>query len=165
MHSCMHGKGATNSTVYLLSVHPHESLNYMAKCNLGKFNVKSMRPVVFPTNLHVEWPQGFALPCADKSAIFAICFALLSSRISMLLCWQIYYPALPTLIGSQKRVSTVLGKVFPLKFLQCDGAGWWLPAGRVPAHRVAMETSLLCLILAWGPHQPPLAPVPKLIYW
>ena len=35
----------------------------------------------------------------------------------------------------------------------------------IPAHRVTMETSLLCLILVWGFHQPFLAPVPKLIYW
>ena len=27
----------------------------------------------------------------------------------------------------------------PLKFLQCDGAGWWLLAELVPAHRVAMK--------------------------
>ena len=34
----------------------------MAKCNLGKVNLESMCPEVFPTNLHVGWLQGFALP-------------------------------------------------------------------------------------------------------
>ena len=41
----------------------------VAKCNLGKVNLESMRPAVFSTNMHAGWPQGFALPCADKSAI------------------------------------------------------------------------------------------------
>ena len=29
---------------------------------------------VFPTNLHARWLQGFALPYADRSALFTICF-------------------------------------------------------------------------------------------
>ena len=33
---------------------------YVAKCNLGKVNLVSMRPVVFPTNMHPGWP---GLPC------------------------------------------------------------------------------------------------------
>jgi len=45
----------------------------VAKCNLGKVNLKSTRPAVFLTNMHEGWPQGFALPCADESAISAIC--------------------------------------------------------------------------------------------
>ena len=35
-----------------------------------------MHPAVFPTNLHAGWPQGFALPCADESALLTIYFCL-----------------------------------------------------------------------------------------
>ena len=41
---------------------------------------------------------------------------------------------------------TGVNQVFPLMFLQYDGAGWWLGLG--PAPMVTRETSLLCLILA-----------------
>ena len=47
----------------------------MAKCNLGKVNLESMRPAAFLKNMHAGWPQGFALPCADESAVFAICYS------------------------------------------------------------------------------------------
>ena len=47
----------------------------MAKCNLGKVNLELMRPAVFLTNMHAEWPQRFASPCADESAVFAICYS------------------------------------------------------------------------------------------
>ena len=52
----------------------------VAKCNLGKVNLKSMHPAVFPRNMHAGWLKGFALPCADKSALFAIysCFAIIA---------------------------------------------------------------------------------------
>ena len=57
------------------------TINYfdVAKCNLGEVNLESMCPAVFPTNLHVGWPQRFALPWADESALFAIgfCFAII----------------------------------------------------------------------------------------
>ena len=55
------------------------SLN-VAKCNFGKVNLESMRPVVFLTNMHAGWLQGFALPHADESAIFATCscFAIIA---------------------------------------------------------------------------------------
>ena len=58
---------------------PQRMIN-VAKCNLGKINLESMRPAVFPTNLHVGWPQGFPLPCADESALFAIrfCFDIIA---------------------------------------------------------------------------------------
>ena len=45
----------------------------VTKCNLAKVNLQSMRPVVFLTNMRAGWPQGFALPCADESAVFTIC--------------------------------------------------------------------------------------------
>ena len=32
--------------------------------------------------------------------------------------------------------------IFPLIWFQCDSASWQLPAGVVPAHRVAMDASL-----------------------
>ena len=56
------------------------NLLYVAKCNLGKVNLESMRPAVFLTNMHAGWPQVFALPCADESAVFAICscFAIIA---------------------------------------------------------------------------------------
>ena len=63
-----------------------------------------------------------------------------------------------------------LGKVnleptcLPNKYA-CGMAAGVCFAGLVPAHRVPMESSLLCLILVRDPHQPFLAPVPKLIYW
>ena len=52
----------------------------VAKCNLGKVNLKSMHPAVFPRNMHAEWLKGFALPFADKSALFSICscFAIIA---------------------------------------------------------------------------------------
>lgn len=34
---------------------------HVDKCNLGKVSLKSMRPAVFPTNMHAESPQGFFL--------------------------------------------------------------------------------------------------------
>mgnify|MGYP006896101647 CR=1 FL=1 len=53
----------------------------VAKFKLGKINLESMHPAASPTNMHAEWPQGFALPCADESAIFAICscFAIIAA--------------------------------------------------------------------------------------
>ena len=53
-----------NDTALMLNV---------AKCNLGKVNLKPTRPAVFLINIHEGWPQGFPLPCADESAISAIC--------------------------------------------------------------------------------------------
>ena len=82
----------------------------VAKCNLGKVNLESMRPAVFLTNMHAGWPQGFALPYADESAICSS-FAIITV-CSTLFRWQIYYPALPTHVGSHNQVSTVLGKYF-----------------------------------------------------
>ena len=82
-----------------------EGLN-VAKCNLGKVNLKSMHPAVFPRNMHAGWLKGFALPCADKSALFAICscFAI----IAVFFCFDSKFTALPTLFGSQNKVSTLL---------------------------------------------------------
>ena len=48
-------------------------------------------------------------------------------------------------------VSIGSGEYFPLNFLQCDGASWRLHAGVVPARRVAMDTSLLCLRRSGSP--------------
>ena len=83
---------------------------HVAKCNLGKVNLRSVRPGVFPTIMHAGWPQGFALPCADESALFAICYcfaiiAVFLHCLANLLPW-------PTLVGSQTYISTVLGKHF-----------------------------------------------------
>ena len=113
----------------------------MAKHNLGKVNLKSVRRAVYLTNMHAWWPQGFTLPCADESAIFAICscFAIIAVFLH---CFARKFATLP--------LPPLLG-VFPLKFVQCDGASWWPQAGLVPTHKVAMETSLQCLILAQDP--------------
>ena len=95
----------------------------------------------------------FALRCADKSAFFPICscFAILAV-CSTLFRQQIYYPALLTLpCWKSEPGKHCVRQVFPLKFLRCDGSGWWPLAGLVLAHTVAMETSLLCFILARGP--------------
>ena len=48
--------------------------------HLGKVNLESMHPAVFLTNMHVGWPQGFAFPRADESAVFAVCscFAIIA---------------------------------------------------------------------------------------
>lgn len=42
---------------------------HVDKCNLGKLSLKSMRPVVFTTNMHAELPQGFSLTCADQLTV------------------------------------------------------------------------------------------------
>ena len=47
----------------------------VAKRNLGKVNLKSTRPAVFLTSMHAGWLQEFALPFADESAVFAICYS------------------------------------------------------------------------------------------
>ena len=67
---------------------------YVAKCNLGKVNLESMHPAVFLTNMHAGWPQGFALPCADESAVFAICscFAII---VVLLNCFASKFTTLP----------------------------------------------------------------------
>ena len=45
-------------------------------------------------------------------------------------------------------ISNLFGKyggqvsIFPLIWFQCDGASWQLPTGEVPAHGVAMYSSL-----------------------
>ena len=73
--------------------------SYVAKCHLGKVNLKSMPPAVVLTNMHVVWPQWFALPCADKSAAFAIysCFAII---VVFLQCFASKFttPSLPPLL-------------------------------------------------------------------
>ena len=107
-----------------------------------------MRPPVFLTNMHVGWPQWFALPCADESDTFAMysCFAII---VVFLQCFASKFTTLP--LPPLLVLKYGVMEVFPLKFRQCDGAGWWPRAGLVPSHRVAIETSLLCLILPRGP--------------
>ena len=79
------GKGGGGLVKFIFNV---------AKCNLGKVNLESMRPAVFPTNTHAGWPQGFALPCADESALFAICssFAII---VVFLHCFTSKFTTLP----------------------------------------------------------------------
>ena len=67
----------------------------------------------------------------------------------------------PPIIEVRPRLGFGSGKyqVSLLKFLQCDCACWRLLTG------LPWKPPFLCLILVWLPHQPLLAPVPKLIYW
>ena len=85
--------------------------------------------------MYAVWLQGFALPCAesaDQSALFAICscFAIIAD-CSTFFRSQIYYPALPTLVGSHNQVSTVLGKYFVCVMVSVGGhwQGWFLLTG------------------------------------
>ena len=73
----------------------------MAKFNLGKINLESMRPAVFLKNMHAGWPQGFASPCADESAVFAICYSFAIIAV-LLQCFEKKFPTqpLPSLVGS-----------------------------------------------------------------
>ena len=105
-----------------------------------------MQPTVFPRNLHAGWLQGFALPCAYESALFSICFCFaivtdfsIASLVNLQPC-----PSCPR--WKSDPCKYCVREVFPLKILQCGGAGWWLLVGLVPTDRVAMETSQL-----WGP--------------
>ena len=54
-----------------------------------------MRPAVFLTNMHAEWPQGFASPCADESAAFAICYTPYSEMAAnkLFFCLHVNYPS------------------------------------------------------------------------
>ena len=134
---------------------------YAAKCNLGYVNPESMHPAVFPTNLHAGQPHSFALPCAYESAVYKW------QGILQLVSQVGGFPLLPLPIVLRsnlgvERFLTPLFRVPPLSKYLVEVESF---LSLVPAHRVIMETSLLCLILAWGPHQPFTAPVPKLIYW
>ena len=68
---------------------------------------------------------------------------MLSSQINLQRCIDLSpHPSFPF------RFSNLLGKYggsgeyFSTDLVQCDGASWQLLAGVVPAHRVAMDTSL-----------------------
>ena len=117
------------------------------------------------------WPQGLASPCACIWALVTriavvccpdLCGSLpwtdhcfghhigsLLAQFSFVDCCFGHlfgqFCAQPLPVPVHGTVGIGSGKFLPLKFLQCDGAGWWPLAGLVPAHRVAM------------------APVPKLI--
>ena len=71
------------------------------------------------------WSSYLQFACSVE-----LCGSLLWSLIL-----PIQRPALPT----PPRKLFMVGQVSPLKFPRCDGAGWWLLGGLVPAHRVAME--------------------------
>ena len=57
------------------------------------------------------------------------------------------------------------GEYFLTDLVQCDGASRQLLAGVVPAHGVAVDTSLAFGLKCSGPLPTLKAPVPKLIYW
>ena len=59
-----------------MQIHKDNNIN-VVKYNLGKVDLKSMHPAVFPTNMHAGWLQGFALfTICSCFAIRAVCFAL-----------------------------------------------------------------------------------------
>ena len=68
----------------------------MAKCNLGKVNLKSTRPAVFLTNMLVGWLQKFASPCADESAVFASCYSFAIIPV-LLQCFASNFLSCPSL--------------------------------------------------------------------
>ena len=72
----------------------------VAKCDKGKVNLESTCPAVFLTNMHAGWPQGFALPCADKSAIFAIwdSFTLIAVLLQCFASSFLPCPSLPSML-------------------------------------------------------------------
>ena len=127
-----------------------------------------MRPAVFPINLVGPWCMGtYIVPnilfsCGlAAGACLAMCWRISLIRHLLWLCslcgfsrllrLQIYFSILLTLVGSQTHVSTVLGNYFHWNSFS-DGAGWRPLAWLVSAHKVTMETSLRCLILAQGTH-------------
>jgi len=80
----------------------------------------------------------------------AIKAKLISSQFFQRASWQIFMPSpFQTSWDSAQGKYQVRQQVFPLKFLQCDGAGWWSLTGLIPAPNVAMETSLPCLAFLW----------------
>ena len=116
-------------------------------------------------------------PPSSKCICTAHC---LSCDLRCISCWhfelifadQVFYSSLcgfwlsppPSPFWVYTLVSVGSGEYFPLNFHQCDGAGWRLHGGVVPARRVAMDTSLLCLRRSAS--RPTIkAPVPKLIHW
>ena len=68
----------------------------MAKCNLGKVNLKSTRPAVLLTNMLAGWLQKFASPCADESAVFAICYSFVIIAV-LLQCFASNFLSCPSL--------------------------------------------------------------------
>ena len=112
------------------------------------------------------WPQGLASPCACIWALVAriavVCCTDLCGSLpwtdhcfvhylgSLLLQFSLvtccYFansapsPSHPYLEVVHDRYW--VRKVSLVKFLQCDGAGWWPLAGLVPAHRVTMEPAV-----------------------
>ena len=137
---------------------------HVAKCNLGKVKLQAnaVSGLLLRHRWSVEWPQepfAYLMPyVASHAGIFELTFA------DLLLKWifadSSSQPIPPLLC---------IGKygfrwVFSTDFFQCDGASWWMHAGVVPAYRVAMDTSLLCLRRS-GACPTSKAPVPKLIYW
>ena len=124
----------------------------MAKCNLGKVNLESTHPAVFLTNMHAGWSQGFALPCADESAVFAICYSFVIIAVLLQCFASNFLPCpFPPLLEVCPRLSTVLSKYFHQSFFIVTV----LVGGRRQCCFLLtgspQQTSLLCLILARDP--------------
>ena len=137
---------------------------HVAKFNLGKVKLQAnaVGGLLHERAWSVGWSQGpfvyLVTYVASHAGIFELIFA-------DLLLKRIFAES-----GSQPVPSLLcIGKygvmaVFSNEFFQCDGASWRLHAGMVPARKVVMDTSLLCLRRS-GSRPTFKAPVPKLIYW
>ena len=158
----------TRSDLFFFSKEAKYTLSYkflnVAKCNLGKvkWQANAISGLLLKRTWSVGWPQGpfayLVIYVASHARIFELIFAdLLLKRI---LADSGSQPVPPLLCIGKYRVRWV----FSTELFQCDGASWRLHAGVVPARRVAMDTSLLCLRRS-GSRPTFKAPVPKLIYW
>jgi len=60
--------------------------------------------------------------------------------LSLSLLFTAFIPFSP--LALKLLVSMGSSEYVPPNSFQCDGVSWWLHAGMVPVHRVAMDTSL-----------------------
>ena len=97
------------------------------------------------TRHDVGWSQGLC-----PSPLLAWHFACFRPDLSRSFClsWSKSLPIQAPSPSFPSEVSNLFSKyggqasIFPLIWSQCDGASWQLPTGVVPAHGVAMDTSL-----------------------
>ena len=126
----------------------------VAKCSLGKVYLEPMLPAVTPINSlqrtlwlvyvlsHCSW--SLRIICLFGWSLWIICLFSWSLRIFGCLC-QESPNFLQIVVDSCCKPS---GKT------QCADAKGQLPAGLVPARRVVMDTSLLCLKYSWNTQAP-----------
>ena len=160
-------KFAILSNTYHRNTQDHEMRLDFIKANLIPSKcVRSLLKCSWPAG----WLQGLALPCACVWALVAfsadLCRSLLRLPYLQFACpadfcgslfWSpilpIQCPSLPTPHRNPAKAGIRLGTyISPLKFLQCDGVGWWPPAGLVPTHMVATEPPCCVLYIHRAPN-------------